>query len=170
MQTNRKLILAIFAVAISGLVGATTEAQQPAKSGKYTGKYFAHAVPGAAQSFELEKGHAFSFGYNHGVFINDVADGFLNKSEVTCPYVADTVNGADIANHGYCVVIDKDSDKAFLVWRGKSTGPGSYAGTFEWTGGTGKFQGLQGNNNWQGTFFGKTAGFQVVWEGDWRLQ
>jgi hypothetical protein len=64
---------------------------------------------------------------------------------------------------------DKDGDKAFLVWRGKGTAPGSGAGTFEWSGGTGKFVGLQGNNNWRGSVIGKTGAFTVVWEGDWRL-
>jgi hypothetical protein len=94
----------------------------------------------------------------------------LRSTEVTCPLVADSVNGVDIANHGYCILTDKDGDKAFLVWRGKSSAaPGSYAGTFEWAGGTGKFLGLQGNNNWHGPFIGKTPAFIVVYEGDWRL-
>ena len=64
MKTSRKLVLAIFAVAIGGLLGAPTEAQQPAKSGKYTGKYVAHALPSVAQTYELEKGHVFFLGAN----------------------------------------------------------------------------------------------------------
>ena len=79
------------------------------------------------------------------------------------------LDGVSTANHGYCVMTDKDGDKAFLAWRGKGTAPGSYAGTFEWTGGTGKFQGLQGNNNWHGADIGKTGSIVVLWEGDWRL-
>jgi len=168
MRTNRKLILAIFAVAIGALLGAPATAQQPAKSGKYTGKYVAHVRPSTVQTYELEKGHVFVLEANHGVFLNDVAGGFLDKTEVICPIVNDVVNGAE-AGHGYCTMTDKDGDKAILAWRGKSTAPGSYAGTFEWTGGTGKFLGLQGNNSWHGDVIGKTGALVVAWEGEWRL-
>ena len=169
MQTSRKLMLAIFAVAISGLLGASAEAQQTAKSGKYTGKFLGHGIPSAGQNYDLDKGHVFFIGPVHGVFLNDVADGLLDKTEVTCPVAEDIVNGVATALNGVCVMADKDGDKAFLVWRGKGIAAGSNAGTFEWVGGTGKFQGLQGNNNWHGADIGKTGAFTVVWEGDWRL-
>jgi hypothetical protein len=169
MQTSRKLILAIFAVAICGMLGAPTDAQRPAKSGKYIGKFAAHLPGGVEQSYELEKGHVFIVGPAHGVFLNDVAGGFLDKTEVVCPRVLDVVNGLIVAMHGYCTMTDKDGDKVFLVWEGKDTAPGTGGGTFKWTGGTGKFSGLQGNNNWHGTGIGKTPSFVVVWEGDWRL-
>jgi hypothetical protein len=107
-----------------------------------------------------------------GVFLNDVPGGFLDKTEVTCPIVNDIVNDAIPAGHGYCTLTDKDGDKAFLVWRGKGTSHGGvfqYEGTFEWTGGTGKFQGLQGNNNYHGNDIGKAGGFVAVYEGEWRL-
>jgi hypothetical protein len=87
MQISRKLILAIFAVAIGSLLGAPTEAQQPAKSGKYTGKFVGHGVPAVLHTYDLEKGHVFLVGQAHGVFLNDVADAFLDKTEVTCPVV-----------------------------------------------------------------------------------
>jgi hypothetical protein len=128
MQTSRKLILAIFAVAISGLLGAPTEAQQPAKSGKYTGKIIYHVVPGAGQTYELEKGHVFFLGPAHGVFLNDVANGFLDRTEFVCPLVQDIVGGLVIVGHGYCIMTDKDGDKAFFVFQAaKQTSPGPEA-------------------------------------------
>jgi hypothetical protein len=71
------------AVAVVSLVGATAETQELPKSGKYTGKYASH-LAGGGQTYELEKGHVFFLGASHGVFFNDVADGFLDKTEVTC--------------------------------------------------------------------------------------
>jgi len=68
------------AVAVVSLLGATAEAQQLAKSGKYTGKFGAQGV---GQTYELEKGHVFFVGMYHGVFFNDVADGFLDKTELS---------------------------------------------------------------------------------------
>ena len=152
------------AVAVVSLFGATAETQELPKSGKYTGKYASHQVPEVAQTYELEKGHVFVLGRSHGVFLNDVADGFLDKSEVTCAVVSDLVDGVLTAGHGYCIVADKDGDKAFLAWEGKDGG-----GTFKWTGGTGKFSGLQGNNTFRFNGIGKTEAFVVVWEGEWRL-
>jgi hypothetical protein len=157
---------AFMAVAVVTLLGAAAEAQQLPKSGKYKGKFGSYAV---GQTYEIEKGHVFFVGMFHGVFHNDVADGFLDKTEVTCPGVNDIVEGVSAGNHGYCVMTDKDGDKAFFGWQGKGIGPESYAGTFQWTGGTGKFLGLQGNNTWRGVTIGNTMAFSVVWEGEWRL-
>src|SRR6516164_7379630 len=93
MHASRQLIFAIFAFAIGGLFSTPTEAQQPAKSGKYTGKYVFHLPGGLEQTYELEKGHVFVLGPFHGVFLNDVADGFIDKTEVICPRAIDIVNG-----------------------------------------------------------------------------
>src|SRR5262249_4674650 len=131
-------------------------AQQPAKSGKYTGKFVAH-LAGVDQSYELEKGHVFVLGPAHGVFLNDAADGFIDQTEVICPASRDIVGGLNTAVRGYCIITDKDGDKAFLVYDdGKDTAPGTGGGTFKWTGGTGKYSGLLGNNTWHYTGIGKT--------------
>src|SRR5262249_51737914 len=136
---------------------------------KYRGIFAAHAVPSVAQTYELDKGHAFFLGQAHGVFLNDIANGFIDKTEVICPLVQDIVDGLAIAAHGYCIVTDNDGDKVFLVWEAKDTAPGTGGGPFKWTGGTGKYSGLQGNNTFHYGGIGKTAAFAVVWEGDWRL-
>jgi hypothetical protein len=161
-----RVFAACMAVTVVTLLGTAAEAQQLQKSGKYTGKFGGEVV---GQSYELEKGHVFFVGMIHGVFFNDVADGFLDKTEVTCPQVLDIVDGLIVAEHGYCIITDKDGDKAFLVWQGKNTAPRVGGGTFQWTGGTGKFVGIQGNNIYHGVGIGKTMAAAVVWEGEWRL-
>jgi hypothetical protein len=146
-------------------VGATAEAQGP-KQGKYRGMVGAR---GAGAIHELEKGHVFFVGGYSGVFFNDVANGFLDKSSVECPGVNDIVNGLSIGMHGYCIVTDKDGDKAFLVWKGKDTSPNVGGGDFQWTGGTGKYSGIKGNNTYRYTGIGTTPAYSVVWEGEWQL-
>jgi hypothetical protein len=153
----------------TAVLGGTAEAQQLPKSGKYTGKYASHLVPEVAQTFELEKGHVFVLTKSHGVFFNDVADGFLDKTEVTCALANDLVDGVSTALNGHCIVADKDGDKVFSVFEGKGSAPGIIAGTFQWTGGTGKFTGIQGNNTFHVTAIGKTLASWIVWEGEWRL-
>jgi hypothetical protein len=96
-------------------------------------------------------------------------DGFLDKTEVTCALANDLVDGVSTALHGYCIVTDKDGDKAFLVHQGKGTAPGIIAGNFQWTGGTGKFTGIQGNNIYRVTSIGKNPASWIVWDGEWQL-
>jgi hypothetical protein len=163
MRANYKLITAVFAVAS---LGAPATAQQSAKSGTYTGKYGPHAV---GQTYEIGKGHVFFVGMFHGVFYNDVAGGFIDKTEWTCPGVNDIVEGVSASNHGYCIGTDKDGDKVFFVWQGKGTVPGSGEGAFQWTGGSGKYSGIQGQNTFRFTGIGNTAAFSVVWQGERRL-
>ena len=54
------------------------------------------------------------------------------------------------------LLTDKDGDKAFLVWKGKDTSPNVGGGDFQWTGGTGKYSGIKGNNTYQYTGIGTT--------------
>lgn len=163
MRATYKLISAIFAVA---LLSAPAAAQPLAKSGTYTGKA---GGEGIGDIYEIGKGHVFFVGKFYLVIFNDVAGGFLDKSQWTCPGVNDIVDGVSVAQHGYCVVTDKDGDKLFSSWQGKGTGPGSGGGTFEWTGGTGKYSGIQGHNTYRGGGIGNTIGFANVVAGEWRL-
>jgi hypothetical protein len=163
MRTSYKLISAIFAVA---LLNTPAAAQTLAKSGTYTGKAGGKAV---GDIYEIGKGHAFFVGKYDLVIFNDVAGGFLDKTEWTCPGVSDIVGGITTQAGGYCVGTDKDGDKLFSSWQGKGTGPGSGEGTFDWTGGTGKYAGIQGHNTYRGGGIGNTMGFANVVAGEWRL-
>ena len=160
-QTNPQVAKEVIAV-----TKAPNAEAQLAKQGKYRGVFGAR---GSGTANELEKGHVFFVGEFSGVFANDIADGFIDKTSVQCPAVRDIVNGLDMAAHGYCVVTDKDGDKAFLVWKGKDTTPNAGGGDFQWTGGTGKYSGIKGNNTYRYTFIGDTPALWVVWDGEWQL-
>lgn len=139
---------------------------QLAKQGKYRGVFGAR---GAGSTHELEKGHVFWVGSFGGIFMNATEGGFLDKTVVECPGVSDVVNGLDIGGFGYCVVTDKDGDKAHLSWKGKDSSPGTGGGTFHWTGGTGKYSGIKGENTYRYTPIGNAPASVVYWEGEWRL-
>jgi hypothetical protein len=96
---------------------------------------------GAGTVHEIEQGHVFFVGAFSGVFFNDVDNGFIDKIAVECPGVDDIVNGLSIANHGHCIMTDKDGDKVSGVWKGKDTSPNVGGGDFQWTGGMGKYTG-----------------------------
>ena len=163
---NRKALMRVLgALTLVLAVGVPAEAQL-AKHGTYRGTIGVRAV-GTAN--ELERGHVFFVGAFNGVFLNDVANGFMDKTSVECPGVNDLVNGVSTGAHGYCIVTDKDGDKAFLVWKGRDTSQGVGGGDFQWTGGTGKYAGIRGNNTWHSALIGSTPAFTVGWEGEWQL-
>ena len=162
---SKALLAALGAVTLVLAACMTAEAQLP-KQGEYRGTLGAR---GAGTIHELEKGHIFFVGGFSGVFFNDVANGFIDRTSVECPGVNDIVDGLSIGNHGYCIVTDKDGDKAFVVWKGEDTRPNVGGGDFQWTGGTGKYSGIKGNNTYRYTGIGQTPAYSVVWEGNWRL-
>ena len=162
---TKQLFRVLGVLTLVSVLGGNAEAQLT-KQGKFRGMFGAR---GAGTTHEIEKGHVFFVGAFSGVFFNDVANGFMDKSSVECPGVNDIVNGLSIANHGYCIVTDKDGDKAFQVWKGQDTSPNVGAGDFQWTGGTGKYSGIKGNGTYRYTGISNTPGYSVVWEGQWQL-
>lgn len=162
---HQALLRVLGALTLVLIIGVTAEAQLP-KQGKYRGMA---ALWSAGTPHEIEKGHVLFLGTFSGVFFNDVANGFIDKSAVECPGVNDIVNGLSVAGHGYCTITDKDGDKAFSVWKGKGTSPGFGGGDFQWTGGTGKYTGIKGNNTYRYTGISNTPASWLVWEGEWQL-
>jgi len=70
---------------------------------------------------------------------------------------------------GYCVITDKTNDKAFLVWRGTIDPTTGFNGDYQWTGGTGKYRGMTGNNTFSAISVGSTSEGRGVLRGEWQL-
>jgi hypothetical protein len=113
---------------------------------------------GVGKAHQIEKGHFYWVGEFSGTFFNDKGKGSLfHLAGVKCPAFFDAdFNNKKHKAGGYCVISDTEGDQAFLTWQNQGdtiTGPG----TFQYTGGTGKYQGIAGSN----TFIGIT---QVNWQ------
>jgi len=160
MKTKRTLRMLV-ALSIVLFLGAHAEAQM-AKQGTYSGNFGWYAV---GKTFEIEKDHAFWVGEFSGTFFNEAGQGFLHGTSWVCPGVNDVTNGVSTSSHGYCVVTDKDGDKAFLAWKG---GKG-FAGDYQWTGGTGKYTGIKGNNTFRAVALLPTAQGYGLLKGEWQL-
>jgi hypothetical protein len=106
---------------------------------------------GVGKAYEIDKGHFYWVGEFTGTFFNDKGKGSLfHHAGVKCPAHNDLnfPTGKSKAG-GYCVITDKDGDKAYLSWANEgdgTTGPG----TFTYTGGTGKYTGISGTNKFIG--------------------
>ena len=116
---------------------------------------------GVGKAYEIDKGHYYWVGEFSGTFFNDKGEGSpLHRAGVKCPAYNDLDFGKQRSNAGgYCIVADLDGDQLYLSWRIPSgtPGPGGKGpGTFEYTGGTGKYKNWSGKN----TFVGVT---QINW-------
>ena len=154
---------AALAIALVFVIGGTAQAQL-AKSGKYSGQY---GWSSSGTAFEMEEGRTIWVGSYGGAFFNDAGKGFLHNSSTLCVGYSDIVKGY-FNSHGYCVVTDKDGDKAFITW----TGTGDYpklSGPFQWNGGTGKYTGMSGGNMFFAEFIPGTDQGHVRWDGEWKL-
>ena len=116
---------------------------------------------GVGKAYEMEKGHYFWVGEFSGTFFNDKGQGStFHRAGVKCPGWLDMdFNSKRSQGGGTCIITDLDGDQAFLAWRNAGTpGPGGQGpGTFDYTGGTGKYKGISGGN----TFVGVT---QINWQ------
>lgn len=160
---NMVLLGAIAGVALTsfGLATQAEETQLP-KQGTYSGKLGWWAV---GTIHEIGKNHLFWMGQFGGQFFNDAGMGFMDKMSLLCPGVNDIVDGVSVSAHGYCVGKDKDGDTLVYVWQGEK-----FAGTFQFTGGTGKYAGIKGNSSWQGVATPGTMQGYTLFKGEWQLQ
>jgi hypothetical protein len=116
---------------------------------KVTGEY---GWFGVGKTYEIEQGHFYWVGEFSGTFFNDKgAGGMFHRAGVKCPayFDADT-NTKKSKAAGYCVITDTDGDQAYLTWQNEGNIV-SGAGTFQYSGGTGKYKGLSGRNTFVGT-------------------
>src|SRR5688572_30573882 len=148
----RDVNLSMWVVAVGAglLVSGAVQAQDWKATGEFG--WF-----GVGKAHQVEKGHFYWVGEFSGTFFNDKGKGSLfHRAGVKCPafYDAD-FNNKKHRGGGYCIMTDADGDQAYATWQNQGdtiTGPG----TFQYTGGTGKYQGITGSN----TFVGVT---QVNW-------
>jgi hypothetical protein len=163
----KKFILGCLAVAVLLPISVVFALE---KQGTFTAHFGWYAV---GTTFEIggDKDHVFFVGEFSGTVFNDAGKGFLHLASVSCPGVDDVINGVSNA-HGYCTITDQDGDKAFVVWKCKGKDPSRCEGDFQWTGGTGKYTGIRGNNTFYGVhrnIVGPTPQGYSIWKGEWKL-
>ena len=110
---------------------------------------------GVGKAHQIEEGHFYWVGEFSGTFFSDEgASGLFHLAGVKCPAYYDLDLNKDRAKAGgYCIITDVDGDQAYVTWKNatRSTAPGSPGpGTFEYTGGTGKYLGISGKNRFSG--------------------
>ena len=147
-QLTMRIFAKRFCAVVATLIGSTLAIPSHAQDWKVTGEF---GWFGVGKAHEVEKGHIYWVGEFSGTFFNDKGKGSLfHVAGVKCPGHQDIdFNNKKSKAGGYCVITDLDGDSAYLNWRLEGdTVNGS--GTFEYTGGTGKYKGISGNNTFVG--------------------
>ena len=106
---------------------------------------------GIGETTKISDNHTFGSGNFWGVAFNDAGSGPLHAGPVVCAYTLDTVGGAGTLQ-GACAWGDSDGDKIFTSYVGKVSASGALEGMNNITGGTGKFDGIQGKAPFQCQF------------------
>jgi len=98
---------------------------------------------------EVGENHLYWVGVYWGMSFNDEGKGFLDDMAWYCPGVDDIINGIHRFN-GYCTLTDMDGDKIYLSYRSLPyEGKGPIPTEGKYSGGTGKYTGIQGGYTFQ---------------------
>jgi hypothetical protein len=112
-------------------------------------------VAGAALAVLIIGGHTLSHGVTYGIITEDNP---LHIKTANCPYISE-ISGDTISLVGKCAWTDGEDD-IFTEWH--TTFPASKGvadGAQTFTGGSGKFSGIQGSNPFQCRLAGKEGQF-----------
>lgn len=138
---------------------------------------FAEALPkaGNIQLQSINRGtsmHKYNDEYTHGtvtgVSFNAIGKGPLHMSQTNCSFSVFTHKKINRIT-GFCAHEDKEGDKLFIQYSGKSDSEGEWEGTDEILGGTGKFEGAQGSGPYSCTNTHKEGEFPCTTKLEYRL-
>ena len=142
---STRLLLSIAALSAGLIVSGGTRAEDWKPVGLF-------GAFGVGKTYELEKGHFYWVGEYSGTFFSDKGEkGLLDRAGVKCPSWADNdLNNKKSKAGGICIMTDLAGDTAYATYQGTGTSARTN-GTWEWTGGTGKYKEIKGSNTYDGT-------------------
>jgi hypothetical protein len=123
---------------------------------------------GVGKPFQIEKGRIYWVGEFSGVLAGDKGNASpLDQTGWKCPGFNDLdFNNKKSRAAGYCIMSDTGGDQAYASWQCEGDTQICH-GTFNYTGGTGKFQGISGSNTFVGHIQvnwpdGTTSGYSTI--------
>ncbi len=130
----------LFTLAICGGFGQSVQAQE---SDSLKG---VAVFEGEGMLFQLEDKNVYFVGGYVGVMVVGNDKEALNAATMVCPATME-INLETLvqSGHGRCILTDKDDNKVYAKWTCSGT-PAHCKGAFTFTGGTGKFEGIWGIN------------------------
>jgi hypothetical protein len=138
------LLLSVAALTAGMILSEGTRAEDWKPVGEWSGQIVG---VGKGKPTQLEKGHIYNYSEGIGTFVSDKGKGGLfDKAGIKCVGDADIdTNKRKATFSGVCVVNDASGAQAYLKYQGEGDTV-TWPGTFEWSGGTGKYQSISGSN------------------------
>jgi hypothetical protein len=136
---KRAYIVSIIAVLMFTVAGNVL-CEEMAKEGTTTGKNY---VSGTSTVLPMGEERLQMNYKGSGVTINDNGKGFLHNSAVYFLGSIHAVKG-ELEDAGFMVITPPDGDKVYSTYKGSGTFGKPVKGTYTFTGGTGKYEGVQG--------------------------
>ena len=94
----------------------------------------------------VEEGRSYWLGIYWGVSHNVSGEGMGHEMAWNCPAAAQIVDG-NLDSHGFCTMADPDGDKIFAEFTGEAVLGEPFKGHQDYTGGTGKYEGIVGGHD-----------------------
>jgi hypothetical protein len=142
----------IFSILMAGTVAISVAYGLPAHAQDPDALRAVAVFEGEGMLFQLEHPHVYFVGGYVGIMVVGNENEALNAATMVCPATIETnLETGDQSGHGRCILTDKDDNKVFAKWTCNGT-PLDCKGAFTFTGGTGRFKGISGVNE----FFVKT--------------
>ena len=95
---------------------------------------------------EVAEGRRYWLGIYWGVSHNISGEGMGHEMAWYCPAAAQIIDG-ELDSHGFCTMVDPDGDKIFAQFVGKATLGDPFKGRQDYTGGSGKYEGIEGGHD-----------------------
>ena len=131
------LILPLFLLATVGAVFSEEMAKEGTMTGKLITTGTSKALPMGQERLQMNY-------EGSGVIMNDNGEGFAHNSAVYFIGSLHAVNGV-FEETGFMVSTPPDGDKVFTTYKASGTFGKPVKGTITFTGGTGKYEGIQGS-------------------------
>jgi hypothetical protein len=100
---------------------------------------------GIGEAKEVGKNHLVWLGTYYGTSFNDAGKGLMHKVAWICHGASDILDKT-IVLEGFCTTTDADGDQVYGSNRGKGQLGDVFVGAVTFTGGNGKYAGIQGAN------------------------
>ena len=168
MTCSGRLFFA-FAVALAGLALPLSPASaQPLAYGESppaTARGFSAFDTTETEVETVDGGRQLMHVKSSGQFYTEDPASPLNETTYRCfgSHLIGT-DGNSIQGHGYCAGVAAEGDAWWIEWQGVLN-----AGTWEFTGGTGTFEGIRGGGRWQNESALAREDSVTTWSGSWRL-
>jgi hypothetical protein len=134
------------------------------EAGQWHGKGVLVIIDKTSVKVEDRPNHTVAITEYDGVIYNEDGKPFLDKAR----YQVVTLNDTAVSRGGYKTFTAADGSKAFAKYSLTESNPPEYRGTFEFTGGTGKYEGITGNGTFHITYVTDRVGYDEL-SGEYRI-